>query len=81
MMLLTVIMHWDRLPDKSKLLSDVLQTRGGGLASVVEVQSLFSLLKKVRFPPWQHIMLSQTIYYYWQEIFLFTLTFENEAIL
>ena len=59
------------------MLSDV---GGGGLASVLDVQSLF-LLKKIGFAEWQDIMLSQTLIYYWQEIFLLTLTSNSEVIL
>ena len=44
---------------------------GGGLACVLDVQSLFFLLKKTKFAPRPGIML---IIYYWQEIFLLTLT-------
>ena len=50
---------------------DVIVLRELGLASVLEVQSLF-LLQKIGFAWWPDIMLNQTIYY-WQEIFLLTL--------
>ena len=50
---------------------DVIVLREWGLASVLEVQSLF-LLQKIGFARWPDIMLNQTIYY-WQEIFLLTL--------
>ena len=30
---------------------DVIGCRGGGLASILDVQSLFSLLEKIRFAP------------------------------
>ena len=33
------------------------------------------------FAPWPSIMFSQTLIYYWQEIFTFTLTSDSEAIL
>ena len=51
---------------------DVIGGRGrrGGLASVLDVQSLFFLLKKIGFVPWSDIMPSQTLIYIWQEIFL-----------
>lgn len=40
------------------------------------------LSKKIGFAPWPHIMLSQALIYYWQqEIFLFTLVSDSEAIL
>ena len=40
------------------------RTQGGrGLASVLHVQSLFFLLKKIGFAPWPCIMLSQTLIY------------------
>ena len=65
---------------KNEMLLDVGVGGGGGLASVLAVQSLFFfLLKKIGLPPWQHIMLSQTIYY-WQAIFLFSLMYDSEAI-
>ena len=54
---------------------------GVGVASVLDVQSLFFLLKKIEFAPWLDIMLSQTLIYYWQEIFLLTLVSDSEAIL
>ena len=47
-------------------------------ASVLDVKSLFFLSKKIRFMPRPDIML---IIYYWQEIFLLTLTSDSEAIL
>ena len=53
----------------------------GGWESVLDVQFLFFLLKKIGFAPWLSIMLSQTLIYYWQEIFTFTLTSDSEAIL
>ena len=37
---------------------------------------IFFLLKKIEFVPW----LTQTLVYYWQEIFLLTLTPDSEAI-
>ena len=49
---------------------------GGGLASVLDVQSWFLLLKKIGFALWSDIML---IIYYWQEIFLLTLTFSFDS--
>ena len=52
---------------------------GGGLTSVLDVQSLFFLLKKIEFALWPDIMLSQILIYYWQEISLFTLTSDSEA--
>ena len=54
------------------MLSDV---GGGGLTSVLDVQSL---LKKTECVLWPEIML---IIYYWQETFLLTLTSDNKAIL
>ena len=57
------------------MLSDV---GGGGLASVLDVQSLFFLLKKIGFAPWPDMML---IIYYWPEIFFLTLTSDSEAII
>ena len=60
------------------MLSDV---GGGELVSVLDVQSSSFLLKKIGFAPWPDIMLKQTLTYYWQEIFLLTLTSDNEAIL
>ena len=47
---------------------------GGGLASVLDVQSLFFLWKKIWFELQPDIML---IIYYWQEIFLLTLTSDS----
>ena len=61
--------------DKNEMLSDV---GGGGLAILLDVQSLFFLLKKIRFAPWSDIML---IIYYCQEIFLLILTPGSEDIL
>ena len=46
-----------------------------------DVQSSYFLLKKIRFAPWPDIMLSETVIYYWQEIFLLTLVSDSEAIL
>ena len=62
------------------MLSDVMS---GGLAIVLDVQSWFFLLKKIGFAPWPDTMLNQKLMYYWQEIFLLTLTSdtETEAIL
>ena len=60
---------------------DVIGCSGWGLASVLDVQSLFFLLKKIGFAPWSDIILSQTLIYYWQEIFLLTLTSDSKAIL
>ena len=37
-------------------------------------ECLSFVLKKIKFAPWSSIMLSQTLMYYWQEIFLLTLT-------
>ena len=54
---------------------------GGGLVSVVDVKSLFFLLKKTGFVPWPDTMLSQTLIYHWQEIFHLTLTSDSEVIL
>ena len=61
------------------MLSDV---EGGaeGVTSVLDVQSLFFLIKKIGFAPWPNIMLSQTIFY-WKEIFLFTLTSGNPLLI
>ena len=59
---------------KNEMLSDV---GGEGLASILDVQSLFFSLKKIGFAAWPDIMLI----YYWQEIFLLTLTSDSEAIL
>ena len=56
---------------KNEILSDVGEW-GRGVASVLDVQSLFFLLQKIGFAPWPDIMLSQTLIYYWQEIFLLT---------
>ena len=56
---------------------DVIRHREG-VASALEVQSLFVLLKKIEFAPWTDILL---IIYYWQEIFLLTMTSDSEAIL
>ena len=63
---------------KNEIISDV---RGRGVASVLDVQSLFFLLKKIGFAPWTDIMLSQTLIYHWPEIFLLTLVSDSEAIL
>ena len=48
--------------------------------SVLDIQSLFFLLKKLGLVPWADIMLSQTIYYR-QEIFLLPLVSDSEASL
>ena len=61
---------------KNEMLLDV---GGEGVASVLDFQSLFFLLKKIGFSPWPGIMLSETIYY-WQEIFLLTPVSGSEAI-
>ena len=55
----------------------------GGLAIVLDVQSWVFLLKKIGFAQWPDTMLNQKLMYYWQEIFLLTLTSdtETEAIL
>ena len=50
----------------------LLDERRWGLASILDVQSLFFLLRKNGFAPWPGIMLSQTLIDYWQEIFLLT---------
>ena len=47
------------------MLSNVVRWR---VASVLEVQYLFFSLKKIGFAPWPDIMLSQTLIYYWQEL-------------
>ena len=47
---------------------------GGGIATVLDVQSY-------GFAPWQDIVLSQTLIYYWREIFLLTLILDSGAIL
>ena len=44
---------------------------GGALVSVLDVQSLFPLLKEIGFVPWPDFILNQTLVYYWQEIFFF----------
>ena len=68
--------------DKNEMLSNAGgKGRGGELESVMDVQSLFFLLKKIGFAPWLDIRLSQTLIYYWQEIFLLTLTLGSEVIL
>ena len=59
---------------------DVTGRRGVGVASVLDAQSLFFLLKKIRFAPWPDIMLSQTLMFYWKAIFLLTLVSNSEAI-
>ena len=53
----------------------------GWLASVLDVQPLFFLLTKIGLAAWPGIMLSQTLIYYLQEIFLLILTSDSEAIL
>ena len=66
---------------------DVHFEEGWGLASVLDVLVnlyfilFFLLLKKIGFAPWADIMLSQTLIYHWQEIFVLTLTLDSEAIL
>ena len=52
---------------------DVIERRRVMVVSVLNVQSLFFLLKKIGFAPWSDIMQSQTLIFYWQEIFLLTL--------
>ena len=52
---------------KNEVLSDV---GGGGLASVLDVQSLFFLLKKIEFAPWPDIMHNNIIYYWHNNILL-----------
>ena len=47
---------------------------GGGLASVLDVQSFFIYLRKLSL---RH---DQILCYYWQEIFLLNLTSDSEAI-
>ena len=72
------VMSWVRYGlGNNEMLSDI---GGGGLVSVLDVQALFFLLKKTRFAPWPDIM-SQTLIYYWQEIFHLTLTSDSEVIL
>ena len=56
----------------------VIERRGWGLANVFAVQSFF-LLKKIGFATWPEIMLSQTLIYHWQEIFLLILVSDSEA--
>ena len=64
--------------DKNEMLSDV---SGWGVRECSGRPILFFLLlKKIGFAPWQSIMLSQTLIYYWQEIFNFTLISDSEAI-
>ena len=59
---------------KNEKLSDV----GGWRASKCSGRPIFIfLLKKTEFAPWRSIM---QIIYYWQEIFLLTLTSDSEAI-
>ena len=43
---------------KNEMLSEV---GGGGLASVLDVQSSFFLLKKIAFAPWPDIMLNNIL--------------------
>ena len=54
---------------RNEMLSNV---EGWGVASLLDFQSLFFLLQKIGFAPSPDIMLSQTLIYYWQEIFLLT---------
>ena len=55
--------------------------RGRGGWRVFRTSNLyFFLLKKIGFAPWRGIMLSQTLIYYWQEIFLLTQLLNSEAI-
>ena len=56
---------------KNEILSDV---GGWGVSECSDVQSLFFLLKKIGFVRWPGIMMSHILIYYWQEIFLLTLT-------
>ena len=58
---------------------DVIRHRVWGVASVLDIQSLFFLSKKIAFAPWPDIMLSQIIYF-WEEISLFTLVSDSEVI-
>ena len=60
---------------------DVIGSRGYGVASVLDVQILSFLLKKFGFAPLPDIMLSQSLIYYSQEIFLLNLTSDSEVIL
>ena len=41
---------------------------------------IFFSLKKIGFAPWQDIILSQDLMYYWQEMFLLTLTPDRVAM-
>ena len=65
--------------DKIEMLSDVWGW--GGVRECFRCPILIFILKKIGFVPWPSIMLSQTLIYYWQEIFTFTLTSDSEAIL
>ena len=60
---------------------DAIGCRGWGVAIVLDVQSLLFSLKKIEFPPWPDLILSQTLIYYWQRIFLLTLVSDSKAIL
>ena len=62
---------------------DVIGRMGvGGVRECFRCPILIFILKKIGFVPWPSIMLSQTLIYYWQEIFFtFTLTLDSEAIL
>ena len=42
---------------------------------------IYFLLKEIIFAPWPGIIMSQTLMYYWQKIFLLTLTTDSETIL
>ena len=59
----------------------VLDVGGGrGFSECTGRLILIFLSKKIGFALWPDIMLSQILIYYWQEIFLLTLTSDSEAI-
>ena len=64
---------------KNEVLLDV--GRLGRSSECSGCQIFTFLLKKLGFAPWPGIMLSQTLIYYWQEIFLLNLMSDSEAIL
>ena len=63
---------------KNEMLSDL---DGGGSKCTGRPIFSFFLLKKIGFAPWPETMLGQASTFYWQEIFLMSLTSDSEAIL
>ena len=71
-----IILGWYRVIHIRRPLSE-----GEAGKAKIRCYSTYFLLKKIGSAPWPDIMLNQTLTYYWQEIFILTLTSDSEAIL